>query len=94
MDRDFAPIYSKDDYTFVIPNKDQIGHTAEEAWKIGLGTQLVEGIMLGFRSTGRTLELTDNVLHVPAKLGSTDIALLSGPLFDECVVPKSAPPAG
>lgn len=86
----FVPIFEKDGNRFFVNWKDFVGADEDEAWKIGLGAQLVEGILWGMRNTHKTLDVTEGVLHRKAWLNEVPISIISGPLFDEA----PAPPAG
>ena len=76
----YTPIYEKDGHEFIVPSSDQVGADRWEAEKIGWGTQLVEGVILAFKPTGRFLELDDEgmaqVTGQWAKLGGWDIIIL------------------
>ena len=83
MSSQWVPVFTKDGNRFLLPHKEMVADNENEAWKIGWGTVLVEGIMLAFKFSGETLEIVDGQLvHVRGQLGLMDVCLLSGPLFD------------
>ena len=55
-----------------------------QALEIGLGAELVEGIILDFRFSGNTMEIDpNNTPHVEATIGEIiHVAVISGPIFD------------
>lgn len=76
----WTPIFVKGSTEFVVPYGSIVGDSEDEAWKIAMGVSLVEGIMLGFKPTGRYLQLDDagvaTVTGWPSKLGAWDIVIL------------------
>lgn len=77
----FVPVYTKDGNEFILPYSGQLFDTEDEAWKVGLGTSLVEGVLDGYRHH-RTMEIDpDNLPHIKARLGAADVCIIAGPLF-------------
>jgi hypothetical protein len=75
----FVPIYSKDGNEFAILQEDFVAHTEEDAQKIGLGTMLVECILMGMKFE-RVQEIdTKRLPHIPAMLGNYRVAIIAGP---------------
>ncbi len=76
----WTPIFEKDGREFVVPYANMVGDSEDEAWEIGLGTMLVEGILMGFKATDRHLELDDegkaDVKGWHSKLGPWDVVIL------------------
>lgn len=73
------PIFKKDDKEFFIISPNHLGDTEDEAWKIGIGTQLIDGSMYQFKFTGRTEEVTDfQKVHMPGTLGKLSVGIISG----------------
>ena len=77
----WTPIFEKDGQEFVVPSENMVGASEDEAWRIGMGAMFVEGILMGFKDTGRYLELDDEgratVKGWHAKLGSWDIVIIA-----------------
>ena len=76
----WTPIFEKDGQEFVVPSESMVGSSEHEAWKIVMGVSLVESVLLGFKHTGRYLELNDDgtaqVRGWYAKLGTWDVVIL------------------
>lgn len=78
----YTPIFEKDGREFVVPYANMVGDTEHEAFKIAMGTILVDSILLGFKVTNpiRYLELDNdgkcNVKGWPAQLDTWDIVIL------------------
>lgn len=80
----FVPIYKTDDgHTIFFASKRFCADTYDEAYIIGLGSMIVECVLLHLHF--ERVEEIDmvNTPHVPATLGLGRVAIIAGPLFDE-----------
>jgi len=78
-----VPLYEKEGNRFFVLTEDFVGKDEEEARHIGLGSMLVECIFLDMKYTGAVMQLAEEVPHRKAKVGTTPVAIVSGPLFEE-----------
>ena len=78
----WTPIFEKDGQEFVAPYASMVGDSEHEAFKIAMGTMLVEGVVMNFTVTNplRYVKLDDegkvNVKGWNAELGPWDIVIL------------------
>ena len=76
----FTPIFQQGDRFFVVPTPSLVGDDKEDAFKIAMGTLLVEGVILNFKFAGDYLELRDDgtasVKGWHAKLGAWEVVVL------------------
>lgn len=77
-----VPIFDKDGNKLFVRSQDFMGDDHEHAMKIGWGASLVECIILGMKFTGDTMEIPEELPHIPADLGGFPVAIISGPQFD------------
>ena len=78
-----CPVFSKDGNEFIVCDR---AWTAEEEWKakqIGMGASLVECVIWGANYTGRTVDATGHLEHLPSTLMQSDVAIISGPMLEE-----------
>ena len=79
----FCPVYEKDGHELIVLTKDFVADNHEEAWKIGMGSMLVECIILGMKYKEVREIDTEHLPHRKATLGGLPVALIAGPAFDE-----------
>lgn len=85
----WAPVFEREGNRFIVLSSDFISNTREGAWQIGLGASLVELFLWQAKNVHEQVRIVDGEIpHFPATLGATRIALLSGPMFDDCTDPK------
>jgi hypothetical protein len=80
----FVPIYKTEDgHLLFFPCKAFCANTYDGAFQIGLGSMIVECVLL--RLHFERVEEVDmaNTPHVRARLGLSGVAIIAGPLFDE-----------
>lgn len=84
-----TPIFEKDGNQFVIPAPSTCGDSENEAWEIGIGFGLVEGVQYGCKFTGQSMAVEvgedgkGNFPHRKASFGPFAVCIVAGPLFDE-----------
>ena len=83
----YSPLYEKMDTgdVFIICTADQASDDEDEAWKIGWGTSFVEGVLLGFRFTGKSVNTDPPLMHFTGRIAGMPVAIVSGALFDEAI---------
>ncbi len=80
----FVPIFIKDGHEFFILHEEFVAKDSEAAYRIGVGTMFVEGILLDFKFKSRVVELPDEgMLHAAATMGPYSVAIISGPIYVE-----------
>lgn len=89
MGKQYAPVFKKGDDEFIVLTQEFVADDEETAWQIGIGASLIELVLWGARRANRIAEILDgNIPHFPANLGGTPVALIAGPMFDDCTNPK------
>jgi hypothetical protein len=83
----YSPLYEKMDTgdVFIICTADQTSDDESKAWEIGWGTSFVEGVLFGFRFTGKSVNTDQPLMHFTCRLAGMPIALVSGAMFDEAI---------
>jgi len=89
----WCPVFVKDENEFIIQYEDLVFSDESTAWKAGWGTSLVEGVLLGFVFTGRSVDVEQGLINRRSKLGGMPVAVIAGPLVDE-VVPREGQECG
>lgn len=79
----YTPIFDKDGNWFIIPEKEYVANSEEEAKKVGIACHHTICQWIGFDYTGEILEFNKTYPHVPAMWGETKILYIAGPIFDE-----------
>ncbi len=87
----FCPTYEKDGNEFIVLTESFVADNHEDAWKIGLGSMLVECILLGMKYKDVREIDRENFPHRKANVGGLPVAVFAGPLFDspECAAPST-----
>jgi hypothetical protein len=84
----WVPTYTKDGHRLIIPSKAFQATTKDDAGFIGLGSMLVECIILGMKFDGmdKVMEIdTEHFPHTKAYLGNVPVLIFEGPEFDKAV---------
>jgi hypothetical protein len=88
----FIPIFvDRNGNYFITMYSDHRSEDESEAFRIGFGVSIVEGILLGFKFTNECLEVTKEtqLQYAKGKLGVLEVALLYGPEFDSLEQPAA-----
>ncbi len=59
MNKEYAPVFEKDRVQFIIWHRGFSDKDEDEAYKIGFGTTLMEGIIFKFKFTGKSIPIFD-----------------------------------
>lgn len=87
----FCPVYLKDGNELIVLLKSWTAPEEEDAYKIALGSMLVECILYGMKfKEVRSIDV-NNLRHYQTKLGDVPVAIISGPVFDQVVAAQAAP---
>jgi hypothetical protein len=70
----FFPVFIKENQKFLFLYKSLCAETEEDAWKIGIGNSICDGILLGYSFTGDVVG--ESVEITPGKLGPYTIGVL------------------
>lgn len=78
----FCPTYEKDGNEFIVLTESFVADNHEDAWKIGLGSMLVECILLRMKYTAVREIDREHFPHARATINGLPVAVFKGPLFD------------
>lgn len=80
---DWCPVYEKDGDEMIFLRSDFRADDEDTAWKIGLGSMLVECILWGIKYK-RVIGINrENFPHRKASIAGYPVAIIAGPHFDE-----------